>query len=54
MTTSPAKAQAAGTDGRAAMKQFTRALGAAIVILVVWRVTTVGLAEGYPASFWIS
>ena len=54
MTSSPVEAQAAGTDGRAAVKHFTRALGAAIVVLVVWRVTTVGLAEGYPASFWIS
>ncbi len=54
MTSSPATAQAAGTDGRSVLRQLTRVLGAAIILLVIWRVTTVGLAEGYPASFWIS
>lgn len=31
-----------------------RALGVLILVLVIWRVYTVGMAENYPASFWIS
>ena len=27
-------------------------MGAVILVLVAWRVWTVGIAEGYPASFW--
>ena len=46
--------QALRIDGQAAVKQATRAFGVAILALVIWRVITVGLAEGYPTSFWIS
>ncbi len=31
-----------------------RAVGVLILVLVVWRIYTVGMAENYPASFWIS
>jgi len=31
-----------------------RLLGIAIISLIVWRVITVGMAEQYPTSFWIS
>lgn len=31
-----------------------RALGVLIVVLVAWRIITVGMAESYPPSFWIS
>ena len=31
-----------------------RGLGVLILALVAWRVVTVGLAEGYPATFWMS
>lgn len=54
MANSPLNLQAAKIDGQTAQKYLIRALGAAIFLLVAWRVITVGLAEGYPTSFWIS
>lgn len=33
---------------------MVRGLGVLIIALVAWRVVAVGLAEGYPASFWMS
>jgi len=33
---------------------LVRGLGVLILALVAWRVVTVGLAEGYPATFWMS
>ncbi len=33
---------------------FKWGLGILILALIGWRVATVGIAEGYPASFWIS
>ena len=54
MANSPLTAPAARLNGQTAQKVLIRAFGAAILLLVFWRVITVGLAEGYPISFWIS
>lgn len=35
-------------------KIFTWIFGTLILLLVLWRIVTVGLVEGYPASFWIT
>lgn len=35
-------------------KIVTWIFGVGVLALVVWRVATVGIAEGYPASFWVS
>ncbi len=43
---------------RTAKQSYSTALtwgfGLLILALVIWRVVTVGIAEGYPASFWIT
>ncbi|MCS6828081.1 MAG: hypothetical protein NZ553_15815, partial [Caldilinea sp.] len=39
---------------KTATRWLVRGLGVLIIALVAWRVVTVGLAEGYPASFWLS
>ena len=44
---SNAKRQSSSTWG-------LRVLGIVILALIIWRVVTVGMAEQYPASFWIS
>ena len=35
-------------------KSLTLLFGIVVGLLVIWRVVTVGMAESYPASFWIS
>ena len=37
-----------------AVRWLVRVLGVVVLLLLAWRVAVVGLAEGYPASFWIS
>jgi branched-chain amino acid transport system permease protein len=37
-----------------AVRWLVRLLGVVVLLLLAWRVAAVGLAEGYPASFWIS
>lgn len=54
MTSRSERPQALRIDWQAATKYATRVFGIAVLILVIWRVVTVGLAEGYPTSFWIS
>ena len=54
MTRRTEAAQSFQLDGHTVQRYATRAFGIAIILLVFWRVLTVGLAEGYPASFWIS
>jgi len=41
-------------DGATVQKYAIRAFGLTILAIVLWRVITVGIVEGYPASFWIS
>lgn len=41
-------------EKQALSKLLIRSFGIAVLLLVVWRVITVGFAEAYPTSFWIS
>lgn len=54
MTNRTERVQALYLDRQAVAKYVSRAFGLAVLSLVIWRVISVGLAEGYPASFWIS
>lgn len=42
------------TSKQSYSKLLTGIFGAVILVLVIWRVITVGVAEGYPTSFWIT
>ena len=44
----------AGVEGRLTGRALLQTFGALILLFAAWRVVNVGVAEGYPASFWVS
>ena len=54
MTTKTAALGTHNAKQRTSSKWGLRLLGIAIIALLIYRVVTVGMAEQYPASFWVS